>query len=160
MRDRPNGAAVLDVVQRSLLDEVAPALKGQPRYVALMVANAMGIAARELEEAVRFERAQSAVVAQATRDAGAPVNAAIGGVAPVRPARCRRRALQRAERQPSRSRPRFGNPSAPQGRLDARTRGAGSIHLVSSQCVILSRNLAPSRLTNTPMWPPDTTSCV
>lgn len=80
MRDRPNGAALLDVARRSLLGEVAPALKGQPRYVALMVANAMGIAARELEEAVRFERAQSAVVAQATRDAGAPVNAAIGGL--------------------------------------------------------------------------------
>ena len=48
MRDRPNGADLLAVARRSLLDEVAPALKGQPRYVALMVANAIGIASREL----------------------------------------------------------------------------------------------------------------
>ena len=62
MRDRPNGADLLAVARRSLLDDVAPALKGQPRYVALMVANAMGIALRELEEAERFERANRAVL--------------------------------------------------------------------------------------------------
>jgi len=60
MRDRPNGAELLAVARRSLL---APALQGQPRYVTLMVANAMGIALRELEEAERFERAQSVALA-------------------------------------------------------------------------------------------------
>jgi Domain of unknown function (DUF6285) len=63
MRDRPNGAELLAVARRSLLEEVAPALQGQPRYVTLMVANAMGIALRELEEAERFERAQSVALA-------------------------------------------------------------------------------------------------
>jgi Domain of unknown function (DUF6285) len=62
VRDRPNGADLLAVARRSLLDDVAPALKGQPRYLALMVANAMGIALRELEEAERFEHANSAVL--------------------------------------------------------------------------------------------------
>jgi hypothetical protein len=49
--DHPSGAALLDVARRALLDEVAPALKGRQRYVALMVANAIGIAAREIEHA-------------------------------------------------------------------------------------------------------------
>ena len=80
MRDKPNGAALLDVARRSLLDEVAPALKGQPRYVALMVANAMGIAAREIEEHSRFERARSAVLARAAQEDGAPVDTAITGL--------------------------------------------------------------------------------
>jgi hypothetical protein len=73
MRDRPNGADLLAVARRSLLDDVAPALKGQPRYVALMVANAMGIALRELEEADRFERANNAVL---DHSGGGPVDSA------------------------------------------------------------------------------------
>jgi Domain of unknown function (DUF6285) len=80
MRDRPNGAALLDVARRSLLDEVAPALKGQPRYITLMVANAMGIAARELEEAERFERAQSAVLARVERSDDASADALVKGL--------------------------------------------------------------------------------
>ncbi len=50
MRDKPFGAALLDVAQQVLAQEIAPALKGQQRYVALMVANAMGIVAREIEQ--------------------------------------------------------------------------------------------------------------
>jgi hypothetical protein len=42
VRDRPNGADLLDVARVSLLEDVAPTLKGQQRYTVLMVANAMG----------------------------------------------------------------------------------------------------------------------
>ena len=80
MRDRPNGAALLDVARRALLDEVAPALKGQPRYIALMVANAMGIATRELQEADRIERARGAVLARAGRVEVAPADELINGL--------------------------------------------------------------------------------
>ncbi len=48
MRDEPSGAALLDAARRALIDEVVPGLEGRPRYVALMVANAIGIAAREI----------------------------------------------------------------------------------------------------------------
>ena len=61
MRDRPNGAALLEVARLSLLEQVAPALKGQPRYLVLMVANAIGVAAREIKEKDRYEHAWNAV---------------------------------------------------------------------------------------------------
>ena len=51
MRDEPSGAALLDTARRSLMEEVVPGLSGRPRYVALMVANAIGIAAREIAQA-------------------------------------------------------------------------------------------------------------
>lgn len=51
MRDEPSGAALLDAARRALIEEVLPGLAGRPRYVALMVANAIGIAAREITEA-------------------------------------------------------------------------------------------------------------
>ena len=51
MRDEPSGAALLDAARRSLMEEVVPGLSGRPRYVALMVANAIGIAAREIAQA-------------------------------------------------------------------------------------------------------------
>jgi Domain of unknown function (DUF6285) len=80
MRDRPNGAALLDVARLSLLEEVAPALKGQPRYVVLMVANAMGIAARELNEADRSRRAWDAVLSPVDRDGSNSIGALIGNL--------------------------------------------------------------------------------
>lgn len=55
--DRPNGADLLDVARRALLDEIAPALSGRQRYVALMVANAIGIAQREIAEGDASRRA-------------------------------------------------------------------------------------------------------
>ncbi len=57
MRDKPFGAALLDVAHQALTQEIAPALKGQQRYVALMVANAIGIAAREIEQEVAVAQA-------------------------------------------------------------------------------------------------------
>lgn len=75
MRDRPNGAALLEVARWSLLEEVAPALKGRPRYIVLMVANAIGVAAREINEADRSERAWDAVLAEAVRVDGETADA-------------------------------------------------------------------------------------
>lgn len=51
MPDDPCGSALLDAARRALLDEVVPGLEDRPRYVALMVANAIGIASREIAAA-------------------------------------------------------------------------------------------------------------
>ena len=51
MQDEPSGAALLDAARRALTEEVVPGLSGRPRYVALMVANAISIAAREIAQA-------------------------------------------------------------------------------------------------------------
>ena len=48
MRDEPSGVALIEAARRALTEEVVPGLTGRPRYVALMVANALGIAAREI----------------------------------------------------------------------------------------------------------------
>ena len=77
MRDRPNGADLLDVARISLLEDVAPTLQGQQRYTVLMVANAMGIAAREITEAVRSRRAWSAVLDRVPGSGGTPADASI-----------------------------------------------------------------------------------
>ena len=50
MQDEPAGAALLEAARRALMEEGVPGLAGRPRYVALMVANALGIAAREIAE--------------------------------------------------------------------------------------------------------------
>jgi Domain of unknown function (DUF6285) len=70
MRDRPNSAALLDVARWSLLEEAAPTLRGQSRYTTLMVANAIGIAVREIKQADRSARAWSAVLARVTGEDG------------------------------------------------------------------------------------------
>ncbi len=64
MRDKPFGAALLDVAHQALTQEIAPALKGQQRYVALMVANAIGIAAREIEQADKVAKAWDRALAR------------------------------------------------------------------------------------------------
>ncbi|MFC6792311.1 DUF6285 domain-containing protein [Methylobacterium komagatae] len=51
MRDDPSGADLIEAARKALTDEVLPGLTGRPRYVALMVANALGIAAREIGDA-------------------------------------------------------------------------------------------------------------
>ena len=47
MPDRPDGAALLEEARRTLLETLLPLLPQECRYDALMVANAMAIAARE-----------------------------------------------------------------------------------------------------------------
>lgn len=63
MQDEPSGAALLDAARRALTEEVVPGLTGRPRYVALMVANAIGIAAREIAEADRLSTTRATVLA-------------------------------------------------------------------------------------------------
>lgn len=48
MRDSPDGAELLRIARATLLQELLPQLPARSRYPALMVANAMGIASREL----------------------------------------------------------------------------------------------------------------
>ncbi len=62
MQDEPSGAALLDAARRALTDEVIPGLTGRPRYVALMVANAIGIAAREITEAEALRASAESVL--------------------------------------------------------------------------------------------------
>ena len=47
--ERPDALALLVEARRSLQADVLPALRGETRFAALMIANALGIAARELE---------------------------------------------------------------------------------------------------------------
>ncbi|MCJ2125888.1 DUF6285 domain-containing protein [Methylobacterium sp. J-077] len=70
MQDEPSGAALLDAARRALTEEVVPGLTGRPRYVALMVTNAIGIAAREIVQADRLAKAGARVL----DGAGAPDN--------------------------------------------------------------------------------------
>lgn len=49
MSNRPNGSELLAVARRTLLDELLPLLPAAHTYDALMVANAMAMAARELD---------------------------------------------------------------------------------------------------------------
>jgi hypothetical protein len=48
MRDHPDGAELLLAARALLRDAVLPALPAQARHAALMIANAMGIAERQL----------------------------------------------------------------------------------------------------------------
>lgn len=48
--DQPDGFALLEEARRTLLETLLPVLPPNRRYDALMVANAMAIAAREIEE--------------------------------------------------------------------------------------------------------------
>jgi hypothetical protein len=63
MQDEPSGAALLDAARRALTEEVVPGLTGRPRYVALMVANALGIAARDITQAEFWRATAGRVVA-------------------------------------------------------------------------------------------------
>jgi hypothetical protein len=58
MRDRPNGAELLREARRVLREEIAAELEGELRFKALMVANAMAMAMRELERGDRPPRAE------------------------------------------------------------------------------------------------------
>lgn len=48
MRQRPDAANLIDMARRALLEEIAPDLSGRSRYAALMVANVLAIALRDL----------------------------------------------------------------------------------------------------------------
>ena len=50
MLDRPDGSELLAVARQTLLERIVPALPEDLRYDALMVANAIAIAAREMNQ--------------------------------------------------------------------------------------------------------------
>ncbi|MGH1574582.1 DUF6285 domain-containing protein [Methylobacterium sp. P31] len=95
MQDDPSGAALLDAARRALSEEVVPGLTGRPRYVALMVANAIGIAAREIAQADRLRETADRVLAgdpveilvqtirAGARDADPDLHAALSAAAEV-----------------------------------------------------------------------------
>ena len=58
MRDRPDAASLLDQARQTLLQEVLDLLPADRRYPALMVANAMAIAAREIAQGPDAETAE------------------------------------------------------------------------------------------------------
>ena len=58
MSDRPDGAALLKIAREALLRELVSELPEGERYLALMVANAMAIATRELELRDGADRAE------------------------------------------------------------------------------------------------------
>ena len=68
MRDKPFGSALLDVVRRTLLQEIAPGLEGERRYAVLMVANAIGIVGREIEQQSLVERAWRGALSRVAED--------------------------------------------------------------------------------------------
>ena len=49
MRDQPDGAELLKTARTLLRDQLIPALPADQKYPALMIANAMAIAARQLD---------------------------------------------------------------------------------------------------------------
>ena len=64
MRDRPSGAELLREARRVLREEIAAELEGELRFKALMVANAMAMAMRELERGDRPPRAELAALSE------------------------------------------------------------------------------------------------
>jgi hypothetical protein len=68
MRDEPSGAALIEAARRALTEEVVPGLTGRPRYVALMVANALGIAAREIGEGASLAGTAAGVLGEGEAD--------------------------------------------------------------------------------------------
>ncbi len=61
--------------RKALVAEIVPALNGTARYTALMVANAMGIAAREIELGPQASGAHEAVLGRAPGEEDAPAEA-------------------------------------------------------------------------------------
>ncbi len=49
MFDKPNRSALLEVAQRTLREEILPALDGERKYAGLMVASAIATVIREIE---------------------------------------------------------------------------------------------------------------
>jgi hypothetical protein len=74
MRDQPTGDQLLDTARALLRDELIPALPADKRHSALMIANAMAIAARQLKNGHDAEREELAALEAllATSPAGAP----------------------------------------------------------------------------------------
>ena len=84
MNDRPDATELLDIARTTLLDELLPRLPQDLRYSALMIANAMAIAAREhaggdAAAQAEFARLRELFAERAKPLAGAALAAALAG---------------------------------------------------------------------------------
>ena len=68
MPERPDGAHLLRLARASLLDELAAELGDGSRYTARLIANAMAIAARELEAGEGPRQAEREALAKLFRE--------------------------------------------------------------------------------------------
>lgn len=68
MRDRPDAARLLAQARATLLSELLEALPGDRRYTALMVANVLAIAEREIESGAAVAREEAASLARVFPD--------------------------------------------------------------------------------------------
>ncbi|HJV26004.1 MAG TPA: DUF6285 domain-containing protein [Aromatoleum sp.] len=64
MRERPLGDELLDAARSVLRDELMPALPTDKRHAALMIANALAIAARQLKNGDASERMELSALEQ------------------------------------------------------------------------------------------------
>jgi len=62
MRDQPSGDLLLETARDLLREEIIPALSGSQRHGALMIANAMSIAMRQLKSGDDAEREELAAL--------------------------------------------------------------------------------------------------
>lgn len=88
MRDRPDGVALLREARAVLLDELLERLPEDRRYQARLVANAMAIAARELEAGDRPAAAERAALSRLYSE---PRRTGPDGTAPEAPEETRQR---------------------------------------------------------------------
>jgi len=75
MQDRPDAIALLGLARETLLRDLLASVPKERRFEALMIANALGIAAREIADAGRAEAAQQADLATLLGDPAAPADA-------------------------------------------------------------------------------------
>ena len=76
MQDDPSGSALLDIACRTLMEEIVPNLEGRKRFLSLMIANAMRIAAREIDGAARAAQTREQVLDLANVESNGPEAAA------------------------------------------------------------------------------------
>src|SRR3546814_16783611 len=72
MNNRPHGNELLTVARRGLLDDLLPLLPADKTYDVQMIANAMAIAARELQPHGEHDGQSSQAIAQFYRQASMP----------------------------------------------------------------------------------------
>ena len=84
MNDRPDARNLLETARKALVAEILPALPAGSRYTALMIANAMAIAEREIAAgeallAAERDRLRALLSEYAEAPAGAPLREVVGG---------------------------------------------------------------------------------
>ncbi|MBL6933011.1 MAG: hypothetical protein ISR45_08690 [Rhodospirillales bacterium] len=76
MRDKPDGAELLGLARRILREQLLEHIPPQKKYQALMVANSMAIAARQIEFGDGVEREELSMVANLLGENPEPENSA------------------------------------------------------------------------------------